>query len=223
MRKVLRLTAYNKNPNIGVYAGANDTIAVLPANCPGRFASLVSKTLGVEVLETNICGIGLIGVMVAMNNHGVVVSKHCTEKETDALKKAGLEVGVIPDKYTAMGNLILLNDNAAIASDVFSKKAVKIMEDALDCEVAVRKLGDYKTIGSLGVATNKGALLHPLLREEELDWVEAVLGVKVDIGTVNRGVGFVRTGLIANSKGILIGDVTTGPEIVRIEDSLGFL
>jgi translation initiation factor 6 len=223
VREVLRLIAYDKNPNIGVYVGANDSVAVLPANCPRRFASTVSETLGVRVIETNICGIGLVGVMMALNNHGAVVSKHCTQGELDALRKAGLEVGVIPDKYTALGNLTLLNDRAAVASEVLSKKAVRIMEDALNCEVVLRNLGGYKTTGSLGIATNKGALLHPLLKEEELDWVEEVLRVSVDIGTVNQGVGFVRTGLIANSRGALIGNATTGPEIARIEDSLGFL
>lgn len=223
MREVLRLTAYNRNPNIGVFAGANDEFAVLPATCPRGFASSVLEALGVKVVQTNMCGTSLIGVLAAMNNKGILVSNHAEEQEVEALRKAGLEVGIIEDKYTALGNLVLLNDHAAVANEVFSKKAVKTMEDVLGCEVVLRSLGGFKTVGSVGVATNQGALVHPVLREEEMEWLEDVLKVEVDLGTVNRGVGFVKTGLIANKNGALIGDATTGPEIVRIEDSLGYL
>ena len=223
MREVLRLIAYNRNPNIGVFAVVNDNIAVLPTTCPGSFVSSVKEALGVEVVRTNICGTSLVGVMMAMNNNGVLLSKHAEEREILALKGAGLEVGIIEDKYTALGNLVLLNDRAAIISRLFGKRAVKTMEDVLDCEVAPRNLWGFKTVGSLGIATNKGALIHPLVKEGELEWVEDVLGVEVDLGTVNRGVGFIKTGLIVNKNGALIGDATTGPEIVRIEDSLGYL
>ncbi len=223
MREVLRLTAYNRNSNIGVFAVANDDFAVLPVTCPGSFLSSVKGTLGVDVVKTNICGTSLVGVMAAMNNNGVLLSTHTEDREVQALKSAGLEVGIIGDKHTALGNLVLLNDRAAIVSELLSKGAVKAMADILDCEVVPRNLGGFKTVGSLGVATNKGALVHPLVEEEELAWLEDVLKVEVDLGTVNRGIGFIKTGLIVNNDGALVGDETTGPEIVRIEDSLGYL
>ena len=223
MRKVLRLADYSKNPNIGVYVGANDNLAVLPPEAPESFAELLAETLDVEVVGSTVADTMIIGVMMALNNNGAVVSRHCSSTELEKLKKAGLNVGVVHDKYTALGNLVLLNDRGAIASEVLSREAAKVMEDALGCEVALKDLGGYKIVGSLGVATNKGALLHPNLEEEELDWVEEVLKVEVDIGTVNQGVGYVKTGIVANSKGALIGSATTGPEIARIEDSLGFL
>lgn len=220
---MLRLTAYNRNPNIGVFAAANDSIAVLPKTCSRSFCSSVESTLGVEVVKTNICGTSLIGVMGAMNNNGFLLSKHAEKREVRALGGVGLEVGVIEDKHTALGNLVILNDRAAVVSELFSKNAVKTMEDVLDCEVFSRNLHGFKTVGSLGIATNQGSLVHPLLEEDELDWMEEVLRVDVDLGTVNRGVGFIKTGLIVNKNGALVGDQTTGPEIVRIEDSLGYL
>ena len=223
MRKLLRLAAYSKNPNIGVYAGANDNLAVIPLEAPESFSTLLSETLGVEVAESTVAGTTVVGVMMALNNNGALVPRHSSRLEVEKLEQAGLNVGVIPDRYTALGNLVLLNDRGAIASRVFTKSSVKIMEDALGCEVVLRDLGGYKIVGSLGVATNKGALLHPNLDEKELDWAEEVLKVEVDIGTVNQGVGYVKTGIVANSKGALIGSATTGPEIARIEDSLGFL
>jgi translation initiation factor 6 len=134
-----------------------------------------------------------------------------------------INVGIVNDKVNALGNLILANDNGGIVSPSLSKKGIKDIEDILDIDVEKRKISGFKTVGSVGVATNKGALIHPLVKEKELEWIESVLKVEADIGTVNRGTGFVRTGIVANSKGVLVGEETTGPEIMRIEDSLGLL
>ena len=47
--------------------------------------------------------------------------------------------------------------------------------------------------------------------------------VPADVGTVNRGTRLVGSGSVANSHGVLVGLDTTGPEMARIEESLGFL
>ncbi|OYV09323.1 MAG: translation initiation factor 6 [Methanosaeta sp. NSP1] len=50
-----------------------------------------------------------------------------------------------------------------------------------------------------------------------------VFGLPIDVGTVNMGSPLVGSGLLANSKGYLAGFETSGPELGRIEDALGFL
>jgi len=51
--------------------------------------------------------------------------------------------------------------------------------------------------------------------------VASVLRVsKANVGTVNRGNIFVRSGIVANSKGALVGYETTGPELLRIQSAL---
>jgi translation initiation factor 6 len=220
---VLKLIAYNRNPNIGVFAVSNDNLAVLPVNCSDNFFSILKVSLDVEVVKINILGTSLIGVMSVLNNKGILISKYASETEIQALKSADLSVCIINDKHTALGNLILSNDRAAIISELLSKRTVRSIEDFLDCEVVSRNIGGFKTVGSVGVATNQGALIHPHVKEDDLEWIGDILHVEVEIGTINRGVGFIKTGLIVNKNGALIGDVTTGPEIVRIEDSLGYL
>ncbi len=220
---MLKLIAYNRNPNIGVFAVSNDNLAVLPVNCSNNFFSILKASLDVEVVKINILGTSLIGVMSVLNNKGILISKYASETEIQALKSAGLSVYIINDKHTALGNLILSNDRAAIISELLSKRTARSIEDFLDCEVVSRNIGGFKTVGSVGVATNQGALIHPLVKEDDLEWIADILHVEVEIGTINRGVGFIKTGLIVNKNGALIGDVTTGPEIVRIEDSLGYL
>ncbi len=78
-------------------------------------------------------------------------------------------------------------------------------------------------IGSMCIATNKGFLLNMHAKKEDFEFVKEHLKVDGDIGTVNFGSPFVKSGIIANSKGVLVGDQTTGPEISRIDEALGFI
>jgi translation initiation factor 6 len=220
---VIRLISYNKNPNIGVVARVNDSIALLPSSCSEDFSSAVSRELKVEVIKTNICGTSLIGSMTVMNNAGVLLPKFVYNEEIEVIKKSNLNVGILRDRLTALGNLILFNDRGAIVYRNFTRGSIKAMEDVLDLEVEKGNIAGFRTIGSIGVATNKGAIVHPLAREDEIERIESVLKTDVDVGTVNRGTGFVRTGILANTKNVLLGDRTTGPEITRIEDALGLL
>jgi translation initiation factor 6 len=73
------------------------------------------------------------------------------------------------------------------------------------------------------VVTNRGVLTHPRLAETELAELEDLFGLPVDVGTVNFGSPLVGSGILANSQGYVAGDDTTGPELGRIEDALGFM
>jgi len=47
--------------------------------------------------------------------------------------------------------------------------------------------------------------------------------IPADVGTVNNGTQLVGACAVANSKGVMVGLNTTGPELARIEEALGFL
>jgi len=220
---VIQLAAYYKNPSIGVFGRANDRLGLLPKHCPLNLNEALEAALGIEVFQTNIFGTSLLGPLLAFNNHGLLVSQHAFEKEIRYLKNLDLKVGVLADRLTAFGNLVLLNDQGAIVPMGLAKGTLRKMEETLDCEVVPCEIRESRVPGAFGVATNKGAILHPLLEEDEICRIEEVLKVKADIGTVNRGMGLLRTGVIANSRGVLLGNESTGPEINRIQDSLGLL
>lgn len=217
------LISYNKNPNIGVVAGVNDNTALLPSLCPEEFSSAVSEGLNVEVFKTTIFGTSLLGAMTVMNNTGILLPKFAYGEEIDIIKKSSLNVGILRDRLTAIGNLVLANDRGAIVYNKFTKSSIKTMEDVLDLEVEKGTIGGFGTVGSTGVATNKGAVVHPLANEDEIERIGSVLKTEVDIGTVNMGSGFVGSGVLANTKDVLLGNRTTGHEITRIEDALGLL
>jgi translation initiation factor 6 len=72
-------------------------------------------------------------------------------------------------------------------------------------------------------ATNKGVLAHPKATEAELAKLDEMFDVPVNIGTVNYGSPLVGSALLANTKGYVVGTESTGIELGRIEDSLGFV
>lgn len=190
---------------------------------PESFVKDIADTLDVTVHRTEVAQISLVGAMIALNNNGIVLPRNITDDELSFFKKLDVNVGVINDRPTALGNLVLANDYGAVVSTLFSNKVKKDIADVFDVEVDSRDFQGFRIVGSIGAATSKGVLMHPALVEDDLDFIEKLLKVDVDIGTVNRGVGYVRTGVIANSNGALIGKDTTSPEIMRIEDAFDLL
>jgi translation initiation factor 6 len=78
-------------------------------------------------------------------------------------------------------------------------------------------------IGSLACATNRGIIVSPDATDKDLDYIEKIMKVPVEIGSVNRGSPYVGTGLLANDTGFVVGKETTGPELARIDEALGFI
>jgi translation initiation factor 6 len=220
---MIRLSSYRRNPSVGVFSQANDRMAFVPSSSPAAFAKDIEEALSVEVYNTDVAEISLVGAMIAMNNNGLVLPRNTTGRELSFFKGLDIRVGVIDDKPTALGNLVLANDFGAVVSTHFSKDAREEISDVLDVEVLARDFQGFRTVGSIGVATQKGVLMHASLSEDDLGFIEKLLKVDADIGTVNRGVGYIRTGIVANSGGAVIGKDTTSPEIARIEDALELL
>ncbi|MDR0797315.1 MAG: translation initiation factor 6, partial [Nitrososphaerota archaeon] len=75
-------------------------------------------------------------------------------------------------------------------------------------------------VGSLATVTNKGVLAHPLLKDEERKILEQAFKVPVEVGTINCGIPYVGTGLLANSHGAVAGSMTTGPEMFIIGNAM---
>ncbi len=207
------------NPNLGLFASCNDSICVAGYSSLSRNAN---EVLGVNLLETTISFSRATGIFLAMNSNGIAIPHIAEDSELSKLKKLGLNVCIIKTTETALGNLILVNDKGCVMSATLSKFK-KELEDCFGCEVLTGTLAGLDLVGSCAVATNKGLLAHRDCTEQELNHMESVLKVKGDIGTANFGSPFVGAFILANSKGFLVSDLTTGPEIARIDEALGFI
>lgn len=212
------------NSNIGVYAYANDEILVLPFGV-GRddIEDLVEVLKVNAVIEAKLAGTILIGVLVTGNNRAVLLPHIVFDEDVEYLKKqvreSGLDVDfkVLESKYTALGNLMLCNNRRCLVSQLFSDKEVKEIEEALGVEVVKGRLVNMDLPGSVAVVTDHGGIIHPDASEDDLKTIRDVLGVTVERATVNAGVVYVKSGVIANNKGVVIGGNTTGPEVLRIK------
>jgi len=220
---MIRRVNLGGNPNLGVSLAATDQVALAPPNLNEKMLKLVEECLQVPVIKTPISGSSLAGALSVGNSKGFVVSRYAFDSEIEKIKEFGMEVERIPDRLTAVGNIILANDHGALVNPLLSDKAVKVLSETLDVPVKKGTIANFKIAGSVAVATNKGVLTHPSTTTKELKFLEETMNVPADVGTVNHGTRLVGAGTVANSQGVLVGQNTTGPEMARIEESLGFL
>lgn len=202
---------------VGLFGIATDKYAILSETFPE------TKVLDVPVLNTHIYGTQLVGMFCAGNSRAFLVPYFVEDSEIEILKKFLYELDVeivrIKDKVTAIGNLIACNDKGAVMSPKFSDAS---QFDALGVEIVETDIAGHEEVGACCIATNKGFLIHPEA-EDDTSFFSSILKVEGRAGSVNFGFPYVKSGLIANSNGYVTGRRTTGFELGRIDDALGFL
>ena len=211
------------NPNVGVFTLATDDLAIVPYNLLDEKAEIIKETLEVDVVKSSISGSSLIGSLAVANSNGMVVSPQVLDREIEQFEELGINVATVPGKYTALGNIIAANDKGAIVSPFLSEEAINIIENTLDVNVESTSLVGSDIIGSLIQVTNKGFLISSKAVKSEINFAQEVFGVEGDIGTVGRGIALVGACSIANSNGAIVAKDSTGPEMARVEEALGFL
>ena len=66
-------------------------------------------------------------------------------------------------------------------------------------------------------------MIHRDVTRAERKVVEELLDIKCDESTVNMGSPYIRSGMLCNNNGFVIGDASGGPEVVNVDEELGFL
>ncbi|HLC51029.1 MAG TPA: translation initiation factor IF-6 [archaeon] len=203
--------------NIGLYGFATDSYCLLGTQVHGKLLGEMSKALSTEISHATIANSDFIGIFSSGNSNGMIVSKLAEEGEIRNLRKIVPNVLVIGSKETALGNLILCNDRGCLISKRLGKYKKEI-EDTLGCEASVATVAGLEIVGSAAAASSIGCVCHSGASEEELMHIEKLLKVRTDVGTVGFGNPFIRSGLIVNSKGVVVSDASTGAEIGRCDE-----
>ncbi len=207
--------------SIGVYAFATENIVMIPRMVPLEKAQEYADWLKTKLLYTSIGGSVLGGALVCANSNGMVLPNYVRQEELEAIKLIfDGNITIMETKKTAYGNLVLASDKGAVVDPRFKENEITLVSDALGVEVVPTEIAGLPYVGSLATATNKGVLAHPLLKDEERKILESVFKVPVDVGTINCGVPYVGTGLLANSHAAVAGSMTTGPEMFIIGNAL---
>ena len=206
-----------RGPNLGVYISVNDSVVLIPMGFAQSKAEKLGKYLDVDCLYTSIANTRLIGALSVMNNKGILLPKTAYLDEYNFLKKeTNLEVGILDSKYTALGNLICTNDKGAVVSPLFSEEDCKTIKDVLGIEIIKKRIAGFNQIGSVMVANNSGAAIHPETDEKDIKAFANLLGVKIEQSSINAGIPYVSSGILANNHNLVVGSLTTGPEIMML-------
>ena len=206
-----------RGPNIGIFTSVNDKFVFVPNGFAKTKAENLARYLQAEYLTTPVANTRLLGILMVLNNHGILLPRTSTTEEISNLRKnTGLNVKILDTKYNALGNLICVNDKGGIVSPNIEKVHVKEIEDVLDIEVIQKKIAGYYQVGAVMEANNFGGVIHPETEEDDVKKISNVLGVNVEPATINGGTPFVSSGMLTNNNAIVVGNLTTGPEIMML-------
>ncbi len=206
-----------RGPNIGIYSKVNDDFVFIPNGFAKTKAKILAGHLKTEPVFAAVANTRLIGALMAVNNKGMLLPPTSSEHELEFFKKStGLNVDILDTKFTALGNMICANDKGAVVSPALSKESVKKIEDVMGVEVLQKRVAGYHQVGAMVVATSHGGVIHPETDDEDIRMISNVLGVNIEPATINGGIPFVSSGILANNHSVVVGSFTNGPEIMML-------
>ncbi len=206
---------------IGAFAVATDLFAVLSSRATNSEEKFIQDTLETKVIRSTIDGSGLVGIYIVANSKGMLLPEIAERSEIAHLKAQLKEINVevMSTDLNALRNNILANDKVAFVNSDYDRAEVKKIEDVLDVEVIRRNIGEFNTVGASNIITNKGIVLTNNANEEDMEVVKRFTS-KISQTTANLGSSSIGLCVIANSNGMLVGDQTTGFEMVRLTEGL---
>lgn len=212
---IYRYTVY-KSPNIGIFVKANDKVMLTPHGFAETKSDKLAEYLQAGQVQASVAGTRLIGPMTAMNNNGILVPSIAEDEEVEQLRRGtGMRVERLDSRLTAVGNLVAANDSGAVVSSLLREAGPQI-QDVLGVPVHFIDIGGFVQTGAMVVATNAGAGVHPAATEGEIKLVSDALKVPAEPLTVNGGVPFISSGIVANTKNVVVGSLTSGPELIML-------
>jgi len=213
---IIKYDVYS-GPNIGVFTSVNDKFVFIPNGFAETKAENLANYLQTECIMTPVANTRLLGILMVLNNHGILLPYTSSPDEIANLRKhTDLKVKMIASKHIAIGNLICVNDMGGVISPIIEKGFIKEIEDVLDIEVIQKKVAGFHQVGAVMEANNLGGVIHPETDDEDINNFSIVLGVYIEPATINGGIPFVSSGILANSNAVVVGNLTTGPEIMML-------
>jgi translation initiation factor 6 len=211
----------NGNSYVGAFSSSSEDITLISRGVSTKDESIIRETLGTETFRISISGSSLVGIYSVLNSNGILLPDMMyTEelKELDHLKEK-LRIGTLKSDMNALGNNILANDKVAIINPNFQRADAEIIADVLDVEIIRMAIGGYETVGANNILTNNGMVLNNFASDNELEEAKSLVK-NVSQSTANLGSVFVGLASVANTKGLMVGEDTTGFELARMEEGL---
>lgn len=213
-------TNFFGNANVGLFGYATDTYCLVGGAFEEMQLKQIEKVLNVPVHQLTIAGTELLGVFLSGNARMLLVPHIAFEHELEGLRRLHIPYQVINTTLTCLGNNILCNDRGALINKEYEGSAREAIASALGVGVEEGTLLGLNTLGALIAHHASKGLIPPGTSDDERNAIEEVLDIEVDEGTVNMGTPYLRSGILCNSHGMVIGAASGGPEIVNADEVL---
>lgn len=220
--------SFHGNPNVGLLgycARAGEAeICILGERLGKENESAIEQALQARIEHVMVAGTPMPGVFLAGNSRALLVPAIAFPHEVAKLRALGLPVQLFETKNTCLGNNIVANDHGCLVNPEFSDEEIARLSSLLGVPVKRIEIAGLPTPGACLVLNGKRAVIHRDAAEDEMAMVKATLGLAhVEPASVNLGSPYVHAGIIANRHGFIISDQSGGPEIVHIDQSLGYM
>ncbi len=211
----------NGNSYVGAFSSSSEDITLISRGVSTKDESIIRETLGTETFRISVSGSNLVGIYAVLNSNGILLPEMTYTEELKELNhlKDKLRIGTLKSDMNALGNNILANDKIAIINPNFQKAEADAIADVLDVEVIRIAIGGYETVGANNILTNTGMVLNNFASDNELEQAKSLVK-NVSQSTANLGSVFVGLASVANAKGLMVGEDTTGFELSRMEEGL---
>ena len=206
----------NKNPFVGLFLKTNSTTTFVPKTSPKKFCALCETVFGTRVAGLFVDESPFLGIFTALNDVGMVFPAFASDDELALARKTGLNACRLEGPLTP-GNVLLANNKACLASPALTTKDASTVSDCLGVEVVQQAIAGVETVGASSVATDKGILAYNEATETELKFLKKTFKVGNAVNSsTNLGMPFNGLSVVANAKGALIGELTTGFEVQHV-------
>ncbi len=216
---MLRLKIFGSS-NIGLYIYATNKYLLYHSAIPEKKVRQIVEELDVPAVKLHLTETLITAPFIVGNSNGLLIpdifEDYALEQLKRDVKKLDINLAIVSSKYNALGNIIIANDNGGLISPIIPFSLKKIISDVLDVEISTVTVGRFSYIGSLVVVNNSNGLVSPVIKDDEKLIIEDILGVNLYEGTVNGGAEFIKLGLVVNDYGVVVGEETSGAELMNI-------
>lgn len=214
--------AFENSADIGVFALLTNGYCLVGIGGSQNFYSVFEAELSekIPVIHCTIAGTRVVGRLCVGNLHGLLVPSTCTDIELQHIRNSlpdKIKVVRVEERLSALGNVIVCNDNVALIHPDLDQETEEIIADVLKVEVFRQTIAKQQLVGTYGKITNNGGMVHPKCSKEEQQELASLLQIPICAGTVNRGSDMIGAGVVVNDWKGFCGIDTTVTEITTIE------
>ena len=213
---------FENSNEIGVFSTLTNAYSLVCIGGSENFYSCFEAELAdhIPVVHCSIAGTRIIGRMTAGNRKGLLLPTTATDQELQHIRNSlpdSVVVQRVEERLSALGNCILTNDHVALVHTDIDRETEEIIADTLGVEVFRQTIAGNALVGSYGVLSNQGCLVHPRTTVDDQEELSSLLQVPVVAGTCNRGSDVLGAGIVTNDWSSFCGLDTTSTEISVIE------